>query len=623
MTQTTITIGTRVHRLAHTALRGPRGPAGADGPPGEQGPKGDTGDVTTEAIAARDAAQEAASDAADSANLAEQARLLGATIGFATKAAMDADLAHDAGTLALVTNDPTPANNVTYRKTGASGSGSWVQSADRVTGLEQATANYRAAGDPIRDSSLDGYAWSIQDAAGRVAAGVKDDGTLAAASLEPDKMTVAGSEFIESTGLPELAWSIQDGVGNVALGVRLDGSVIAAGLEAGVDSGLDFGRLGLTLTHQLNFINNAGQSLAGGSDGAITTTQEYDNVGFPAASTSPASYLPLTTGNTASTQSGGGTESPMYGTCGHIKALIDGENGVDFTADDYQLLACNNGSSGAPIDEIKKGGSRGMYELAMSQVQSGMSIAASEMRTFAFQAVTWTQGESDEAMEMATYRDKLIQLAADFNADGKAITGQAQPVHFITYQGSRYAGRDTVTRAHLEASERIPYIHCATPIYFMPFYDGTHLTAAGSKWLGGYYGLVYKRVVIDRKTWEPLKPVHHTLAGNVIDLQFNKEGLIFDTTLFPAQANMGFTVHDAGGAAIAVSSVSITGPSRVRITCASPPQPGWRVKYGHIQTVGKANWTGCGGNLRDRQGDTLTYAGNAMHNWCVILDYEV
>lgn len=57
-------------------------------------------------------------------------------LGFATKAAMDADLAHDAGTLALVTNDPTPANNGTYRKSGASGSGSWVQSADRVTGLE-------------------------------------------------------------------------------------------------------------------------------------------------------------------------------------------------------------------------------------------------------------------------------------------------------------------------------------------------------------------------------------------------------------------------------------------------------------------------------------------------------
>lgn len=44
MTQTTITIGTRVHRLAHTSLRGPQGPAGPQGDPGPQGLQGPQGD---------------------------------------------------------------------------------------------------------------------------------------------------------------------------------------------------------------------------------------------------------------------------------------------------------------------------------------------------------------------------------------------------------------------------------------------------------------------------------------------------------------------------------------------------------------------------------------------------
>lgn len=58
-------------------------------------------------------------------------------IGFETKALMDADLAHAEGTLALVTNDATAANNTTYRKTGGSGSGSWVAaSTDRITAVE-------------------------------------------------------------------------------------------------------------------------------------------------------------------------------------------------------------------------------------------------------------------------------------------------------------------------------------------------------------------------------------------------------------------------------------------------------------------------------------------------------
>ena len=118
--------------------------------------------IVTDAKAASDAAQESASaaalsesSAADSAALAEAARLLGAQIGYATKADMDADLAHPAGTLALVTNDSTPANNGTYRKTGASGAGSWVLSADRVTALE---ADIADLGGPTSISATAGSA---------------------------------------------------------------------------------------------------------------------------------------------------------------------------------------------------------------------------------------------------------------------------------------------------------------------------------------------------------------------------------------------------------------------------------------------------------------------------------
>lgn len=68
-------------------------------------------------------------------------------IGFSTRALMDADLAHPAGFVAYVTNDPTPANNGTYLKSGISGSGAWGQSSfdrtaaveNRVTDIELAT----------------------------------------------------------------------------------------------------------------------------------------------------------------------------------------------------------------------------------------------------------------------------------------------------------------------------------------------------------------------------------------------------------------------------------------------------------------------------------------------------
>lgn len=109
-------------------------------------------DAAGAAVAAQGAAEGSAGQASASAALAEQARLLGATIGFATKADMDASLAHPDGTLALVTNDATAANNGTYRKTGASGSGSWVQSADRVTGLEGRVSSVESVAERVEDN---------------------------------------------------------------------------------------------------------------------------------------------------------------------------------------------------------------------------------------------------------------------------------------------------------------------------------------------------------------------------------------------------------------------------------------------------------------------------------------
>jgi len=71
------------------------------------------------------------------AAFAAVAGLSNGMVGKATLALLNADLAYADGTVAYVTNDSTPANNGTYRKSGASGAGSWVQSNyDRVALVE-------------------------------------------------------------------------------------------------------------------------------------------------------------------------------------------------------------------------------------------------------------------------------------------------------------------------------------------------------------------------------------------------------------------------------------------------------------------------------------------------------
>ncbi|HWL67136.1 MAG TPA: hypothetical protein VNS22_02000 [Geminicoccus sp.] len=81
-------------------------------------------------------------------------------VGFATKSAMDGNLAFADGTLAQVTNDSTVSNNGTYRKQGASGTGTWVAAVDRVSEVAKTAANGMAASLRSRFPNLvPGYEW--------------------------------------------------------------------------------------------------------------------------------------------------------------------------------------------------------------------------------------------------------------------------------------------------------------------------------------------------------------------------------------------------------------------------------------------------------------------------------
>lgn len=238
-----VTVVSRPNRItiASKGVQGAPGPQGLQGEQGIQGPQGDTGDVTPEAIAARDAAQEAASDAADSANLAEQARLLGATIGFATKADMDASLAHDAGTLALVTSDATAANNGTYRKTGASGAGSWVQSADRVTGLEGRVGEVEQAAEKLDgqlESVIDDDVIVVIDDSGKITLRQSRDGGLHLPGISgaiQDVINASANKYIAPARLVDF----EDEAGELVSSILGDGDLATPKFTSGIGKMLD------------------------------------------------------------------------------------------------------------------------------------------------------------------------------------------------------------------------------------------------------------------------------------------------------------------------------------------------------------------------------------------------
>jgi hypothetical protein len=96
---------------------------------------------------------------------------------YANQVLLNADLAHGAGTAALVYNDATPANNGVYAKSGASGSGAWSRVLDipdpiitlTVTG---GTANAITASAPVSPLSPGNHLYILVPTANNLAGGV-------------------------------------------------------------------------------------------------------------------------------------------------------------------------------------------------------------------------------------------------------------------------------------------------------------------------------------------------------------------------------------------------------------------------------------------------------------------
>ncbi len=369
---------------------------------------------------------------------------------------------------------------------------------------------------------------------------------------------------------------------------------------------------------QVNYIQNAGQSLAEGQIGALTTAQEYDSVGFPSHSTAPTAWAPLTAANCST---GGNREMPVFGLCAAVKQLIEDEDGVDYTQQDYQLLSGNSGYSGRSMAQLQKG--TAPYAEMIGQVQAGYSIAQEQGRRFVASALAWVQGPGDYLNGYRYYLSRQIALAKDFDADCRAITGQTRPVITLISQSASQgaAYRRPVPLAQLEASMRSAFIVLAAPEYqfkYLPDGMKVHIDAASTRLMGAYLGLALKRTLIDGKKWRPLMPSNIDVQGRVIYIRFNRAGLKIDTTLVPEQPQYGFSLLDVTGSEIALSNIEVVQPDTIRLVADSTPPPGARLWLGGSTAVGIDNYAGGASNIRDSQGDDLLFDGQPLHNWAVV-----
>lgn len=326
-------------------------------------------------------------------------------------------------------------------------------------------------------------------------------------------------------------------------------------------------------------------------------------------------------------------ETPTSGTLDMAMQLIEQENLQDHTRLPYRFLGTAPGEGARDVDELSRSGT--FYSGMMRDVVEAKRLATAEGKTYGVGAVTWTQAESNDSEDtpIPDYVTKLRRLRDEIDHDAKAITGQSADVELISYQVATHRSFGQpfphIALALLEASHEDPHIHIAVPMYLFRYVDGRHTDNRSSQWLGAYYGLVLKRILIDHQAWTPLEPLTWRRDGDTATLRFKVPvpPLQWDTTQVAGNTNYGFMLRLPSGQPLPIRSVSIVGPDQVQITAESAIPAGTEVEYAFEGDGFAGNRFGPRGNLRDSQGDAIQFDNGRelkrMDNWCVIFHEQL
>lgn len=482
-------------------------------------------------------------------------------------------------------------------------------------------------------TTLAGYAITFLDGSGNAAGGFMNDGTFNVAKAIIQALTVNNLSIAD--GYPGYAHVWADGTGSFSSGITDDGTFQTVKVSADKLNGFPVDRL-VTGTSYPNFgasmitCDNDGQSNAQSGQGTpgITTVQPFDCVGFPAqATTGLTVLLPMTSANCSQ---GGASEIPMFGCLNYLKQLIQSRYGLSYTQQKFQPICLNNAEGGIDIEQLGPG--TAYFTEWETQLQAAYTIAQSQGRTLKDLFGIWLQGEADYLNSQNYYLESLIGYAVAKDAFARSITGQEETRMMFTYQMNSW-GPDyvqAVALAQLQATDVRPDLFVMpAPSYWWNFLaDVQHGDSPSRNIWGAYAALAVNQAVLLKKPFQPLRPMRWNLQGAVLRVQFNRSGLVLDTSYptVPMAPQYGMNCLTPGGTEIVINSATVVDPTTVEFSLASvPPEGSMFWMGGKGVTAGlKGSYVGSVINLRDSQGNTVTYTppGSStpapMHNWCVV-----
>ncbi|PTX36972.1 hypothetical protein IQ03_05277 [Gemmobacter caeni] len=465
-----------------------------------------------------------------------------------------------------------------------------------------------------------GGAWG--DPAGQVSLGLRNDGTVLLTTRDSNVWVQEGDAWALDGG--ELVRLTQTGgvlaVENIGNGsVRIAANLLGAPLQYTLDKAAPAVLRRLYASSAVYWmIPTTGQSLAeGAANAAITTT--------PVA---PGVALKLGTSNTigSATQTLGTSltdlREAVYETIssGAARKLVS--KGLPSVR---RLIYAGQAWGGKEIEEIWQGGSTGVFEKVIAQVQAAHAATKGSLIV---PAVDLVEGEADGLTSDANYHEDLETLRLQYQTAIRAITGQRDPVMLLTCQTSSVSGyrdtfaqRQTFRTPFLQAlaAQTSPLIKLVCPKYFMDYVDHSHIDALSERLLGEYYGKVQYRTLVEGLDWRPVQVTGIVIDNDAIVLDYHAPvgALALDTTLVSDPGNYGFQMHLAGG--VNIATVTQTGDRQITLPCTGNVPSGALLSYAHYNgTYGTSGrLTGARGCVRDSDADPSTWTGLPLHNYAL------
>ena len=299
-----------------------------------------------------------------------------------------------------------------------------------------------------------------------------------------------------------------------------------------------------------------------------------------------------------------------------------------------KVLVSNHSFGGKSYNGLKKGSIA--YGNSIRAVHHAKAICDRLGWNYVVYAVAVVHGEADLSggVSADTYKGYLNQWQSDYDADIKAITGQAQDVQMFVSQTAAASAYNMsvspVPNGVFLASIDNSNIHLVAPQYCFPLtYASVHMNNYGYRALGEIFGYhIGRRFNGSFNTC--LYPIKSEISGTKITLTFNNNdiiNLVYDglNVAEVSDGYWGFELIDSGSNAT-ISNVAIVN-NKVEITLSEAPSANAYISYAYkvlSDEMGKIGSTqGVRGNLRSGWAFKSIFTGLSIPQWCAIFSIPV